>query len=389
MADDTPSSKRLLETGKFAEDSADQLQAQSVNSGYGPMTSAVSAAFSGHNHRGMGNPAPVNNELYGMVFFTRPRLNLSYDNISRDRSFTPMLTEKRATVARAIRSILDPKAEGHGYVGQNTADKQKNRGTNAGLIDSPLTDPNNAFISIASNCLESMSGWPDPYVDTYTSRSGVYGDEWSMVDSYAKYYKSFDLSCNFRNIVGDPIGYLFHVWTQYASLVREGTFDPHPEMILENEVDYNTRIYRIVLDPSKTYVTRIAACGAAFPTTNSIGSMFNFAADKPYNRDADQISVTFKCMGAIYYDPILFQSFNRTVTMFNNAMRDSEAGTTADDIYADAVRKQHFTKLSPTERPLFNYQGYPHINPFTTELEWWVPKEDYDTVLGNLKQHVG
>ncbi len=374
MADSKPSDERLLSSGKLFEDSNERITATSLRSGYGPLTAAVTAAFNGHNHRGTGNPAPVNNEQYGMVFFTRPRINLSYDNIIRDRSFTPMLTEKRESVVSAIRNILDPKGEKFSLIPGNKL-------ANAGSLQSPLSDPNNAFISIAANCLESMSGWPDPYIDTYTSRAGIYKEEWSMVDSYCKNYSAWDMSCNFRNIVGDPIGYLFHVWTQYASLVREGTFDPHPEMIMENEIDYNTRIYRLVLDPSRTYVQRIAACGAAFPTTNGIGAMFNYATDKPYNRDTDQISVTFRCMGAIYYDPILIQAFNKTVWMFNPRMMSSPLSK--EDRNGDALREAFFKKITSAEKQLFNYQGYPRINPYTAELEWWVPLEDYNVTIGN------
>jgi hypothetical protein len=224
-------------------------------------------------------------------------------------------------------------------------------------------------------------------VDTYTSRAGVQKEEFSMVDSTAKMYQAFDLSCNFRNIVGDPIGYMFHVWTQYASLVRTGTFDPHPEMILENEIDYNTRIYRLILDPSRTYVLRIGACGAAFPTTNSIGSTFNYATDKPFNRDTDQLSITFRAMGAMYYDPLLIRQFNRTVMMFNPAMFTTAGNDrgSSDDPNGDELRKSTMVKLNAVEKPMFNYQGYPRINPYTSELEWWVPKSDYDVIHKNLK----
>lgn len=366
---DVPSDKLLLETGKVFNDSSERLKATSIHTGYGPLTAGITSAFSGHNYRGLGNPAPVNNEQYGMVFFTRPRLNLSYDNLIRDRTFTMMLNEKPQSIPRAIRCILDPKIE--------------KLGSAAGAITSPLSDPHNAFISIASNCLETMSGWPDPYIDTYTSRSGIYKDEWSMVDSYCKNYSAWDMSCNFRNIVGDPIGYLFHAWTQYASLVREGTFDPHLEMIMENEIDYNTRIYRVILDPSRRFVTRISACGAAFPTSNSIGSMFNYSTDGIYNRDGDQISVTFRCMGAMYYDPILINAFNKTVWMFNPDMVSAEQSD--KDPYGDATRLKTLIKLPAAERHLFNGQGYPRINPFTAELEWWIPIVDYDTTMNLFK----
>lgn len=348
--------------------SEELVRSVSQTSGYGQLKSAATAVFFGHNHRGAGNPIPINTDQYGMTFFTRPRLNLSYDNITRDRTLAPMMTMRKASIPRAIRAYLDPVGA---LVGQTYRGGVKGA---AGSMPypSPLVDPYNAFIPILENNLISLSGWPDPYVDTYTTRSGVYQEEWSMIDGFAKFYKKFDLSANFRNIVGDPISYLFHVWTQYAALVHEGVLDPRPESILENEIDYNTRVYRLVLDPQRRYVQKIAACGAAFPVSNSLGAHFNFDESKTYNGDIDQISVSFQCMGAIYMDPILIKEFNDTVSLFNPSMRDNR-------------RSSVYVKLEPRWKPLFNYLGYPRIDPLTMELEWWVTREDFDTIMQDVQ----
>lgn len=192
-----------------------------------------------------------------------------------------------------------------------------------------------------------------------------------MIDGIAKIYNKFSLSANFRNMIGDPISYLFYVWTQYATLVHEGVLDPRPESIVENEIDYNTRIYRLVLDPTRRYVQKLAACGAAFPLAISIGASFNYNEDKAFNSDNDQISVEFQALGAIYMDPILVQEFNDTVVMFNQNMKDSTRAST-------------YIKLKAEERPLFNYIGYPRIDPVTMELEWWVTKQDYKIIMTDL-----
>lgn len=339
----------------------------SQRSGYGQLKSAATAAFFGINHRGAGNPIPLNTDQYGLTFFTRPRLNLSYDNITRDRTLASMASNRVDSMPRAIRAYLDPVGARLG----NPITYGEKGAVKAVAYPSALVDNLSAFIPLLTNSLVSLSGWPDPYVDTYTTKSGLYKEEWSMIDGIAKIYNKFSLSANFRNMIGDPISYLFYVWTQYATLVHEGALDPRPESIVENEIDYNTRIYRLVLDPTRRYVQKLAACGAAFPLAISIGASFNYNEDKAFNSDNDQISVEFQALGAIYMDPILVQEFNDTVVMFNQNMKDSTRAST-------------YIKLKAEERPLFNYIGYPRIDPVTMELEWWVTKQDYKIIMTDL-----
>jgi hypothetical protein len=70
-------------------------------------------------------------------------------------------------------------------------------------------------------------------------------------------------------------------------------------------------------------------------------------------------------------DPILFNEFNETVIMFNPEM-------------ADDVREQNYTKVPYQYLQLFNYQGYPHINVLTNELEWWVATATYQNRVQNF-----
>lgn len=356
-------------TAGVANDSeSDELiRSVSSKSGVGGLSSVISATYLGMNYFGNGSPAPANNEQMGLTFFTRPLLNLSYDNIIHDRSMALMITGAENSVPRAIRSYLDPLGAA-GYTLGNGGKGNVYTGFGSGLVD-----PLNPFIPLLSNNLLSLSGWPDPYVDTYTTKAGIYKEEFSMIDGFSKLYQAYDLTANFRNILGDPISYMFHVWTQYASMVKEGVMDPRPDMIIENEIDYNTRIYRLILDPSRRYVLKIGACGAAFPTSNSLGSHFNYNIDKPFNRDNDQISITFKTMGAAYYDPILIYEFNRTMDIYNPWL---DANTEKSKL-----RDSQYRYVEPKYKQLFNYLAYPRINIKTMELEWWVLKSQWDEVM--------
>ena len=314
--------------------------------GYGNLSTAFTNMFRGINYRGPGNPLPINTDQHGFTFFTRPCLNLSYDNISSNRMFTPMLTENPLSLQRIVRAYLDPRANQF----QN--------------LTTPLVDPLNAFIPLLSNSLINMGGWPDVNMQTYTTKSGMMNEEFSMVDGSARILNVWDSTLNFRNIKGDPITFFFLVWVFYASMVYLGHFDPYMDMIIDNEVDYNTRIYRITLDQSKQFVTKIAST-IAYPTVVPLGASFNFTEDHPLIRDIDQISIQFRCMGAEYYDPIIIQEFNTVVSMFNPGM-------------ADGNRQSMYQKLSLSERMFFNYNGYPYINPNTFEFEIWVDKAMYN-----------
>lgn len=323
--------------------------------GFGELNSAVTNAFFGINHRGLGNAVPNNNDHYGLTFFTRPRMNLSYDNITAFRPLTNLLTDNPLTVQRAVRAYLDPDSG--------------RRAT--GAITTPLVDPYNAFIPLLSNTLTSLSGWPDSTVDTYTSTEGMHREAWSMVDGVSLNRRTFDITANFRNVVGDPITLLFHSWMHYAACVYGNIMTPYPDMIIENEIDYNTRIYRLVLDPSRRFVQKIAATGAAFPIANSIGNAFNMSNEKPITDENNEISIPFRCIGVDYLDPILMLEFNKTVEIFNPYMKDGVRGYNS-----------MLVEVQAEDRNKFNYRGYPHIDLETCELTWWVFADDYKRIMG-------
>lgn len=334
-----------------ASESIDRV---SQTTSVGSLLSAIGDSIYGINHRQTPNSIQINKDLFGLTFFTRPRLNLTTENIRAIRQFTPLLTNETASLQRIIRCLLCPDLAKKG-------------------VSSPLVDSQQAFIPILSNHLLSMSGWPDLVAPTMTSHEGGFKEAFSMVDGVTEILSTYDISANFRNIPGDPITTMFAIWCHYASLVYRGEIVPFPDELINNRIDYNTRIYRLVLDYSKTKVQKIAACGAAFPISAPTGAAFNFEADRPINSSNDQISVPFRCMGAIYNDPILIAEFNQTVCMFNDGMKDSG-------------RAGYYKKVPLEALGIFNHRGYPRINPDTYELEWWVDKGEYTARIPNSTQ---
>lgn len=341
---------RIYNTNSQFKNVGDVLATTAIGDG----NTAISRVFSGVNHRGNASSVAMNKDYYGLAFFSRPDMNMTTKNLLRNRKFTPLLTSNNKSIPRAIRASLDITCDNHANLSYTC----------------PLIDQKNIFIPILSNHLISMSGWPDMELPTYTTSSGVQGEAISFADGIVDINRTFDLTCNFRNMSGSPILELIRYWMMYISNVTQGTMQPHPVNIAQNTVDYQTRIWRLVLDNTKRFVQKIASSVACFPLNNPIGASFNFEIDTPVNRSNDQLSFNFRCHGAEYNDDILIHEFNRSVIYANADMEDGS-------------REGSLVKLPGEYLHHFNYTGYPRINPGTFELEWWVYKIDWQAVTGS------
>lgn len=327
----------------------------------------------GINHRQTPLPIPINKDHYGLTFFTRPQLNFQGANLRQSRLLHPLLTTVEKSWQRFIRCTLDPRLAA-GYKSPDGNALEKGGGSKG--ISCPFVDPEMAFIPILTNSLVTISGWKDIVVPVYTTKAGQYREEYNMVDGVTVDYSAYDLTATFRNLRGDPITSLFFMWSHYMSLVHEGTLVPYPDFIVANELDYCTRIYRLVLDSSKTKVQRIAACGASFPTAAPMGGYFDYSRDKPYNDANAEINIPFKATGFICQDDILIRSFNQTTAYFQPGMRPDQQE--ADENFSPYSKPSStMTKIPSALLAVFNNRGYPRIDPETYELEWYVKTEDY------------
>ena len=325
----------------------------------GSIDKAIGNNLFGINHRQTSTAVPSNKDVYGLTFFVRPQLNMQIDNIRNARIFASLTTQNVLSIQNFVRCTLDPRLQ-VGYRFQTLSIPK---------IECPMVDAMNPFISVLTNNLSTISGWPDVVAPTFTSTPGLYNEAFSMVDGITKNYETFDLDASFRNTKGDPILYLFYIWLHYSSMVHEGKLVPYLDMITENEIDYNTRIYRLVMDKNKEKVTKIAATGAAFPISVPTGSFFDYSTEKPYNDQNKDISIRFKCMGVDYQDDILIKEFNDTVVIFNPAMEDGQ-------------RERTMMNVPRSMLTMFNNRGYPRINPSNNVLEWWVDQSFYDNRSG-------
>lgn len=328
----------------------------------------VTNSFFGINFMQTPLPVPMNKDHYGLTFFTRPQLNLQSGNIRRIRELSPLLTETELSVFRAVRCMLDPRLQLYTEAQDVTGDAMG--------MQCRLIDPLNPFMPLLTNHLVSLSGFPDRTAPIYRSPEGQYREVHSMVDGTSKNYSAYNISATFRNSRGDPITKLFDAWITYTTNAFEGTLIPYMDYLLAGAIDYNTRIYRLTLDPSKRYVTGIAACGAAFPLSTPKSQQYDYNMDKPYNDANNQITIQFEANGAIWDDDILIWSFNHLVGGFHPNMRRADN------------RERQMVLVPYDLASYFNCRAYPRINPDTRMLEWWVTKEYYNSIEENARASI-
>jgi hypothetical protein len=333
----------------------------------GSLKNAVSNNLYGINHRQSRPLIPHNRDNHGLTFFTRPQLNMLSDNIRNLRKMYSLMTTNPLSIQRYVRCMLDPRLNnGFDLAGRIIP-----------ALPCPLVDPLQAFIPVLTNNLESCSGWPDIAVPTYTSTPGIYKEAYTQVAGIIENYEAWDLDCTFSNKRGDMVAYMMYIWEYYSSAVFQGTLVPYPDMIVENEIDYMTRVWRLTLDQYRKRVTKIACTGVAFPVTNPTGAFFDYQRDKPFDNQNMDISIRFRALGFQVFDPILLEEFNTTVGIFNPSMLDGN-------------REDEMVIIPDEYISYFNNRGYPRIDPSTDILEWWMPYKEFqirrDTVDALMKE---
>ena len=342
--------------------------------GIGSIESAITNNFYGINHRQTPTALPHNRDQNGLAFFTRPQLHFDKSNLRNDRRFFPLLTKEPKSLPAILRNTLDPRQH-YGWGGRDAKSCY-------------FVDPEMVFIPMMTNNLVSLSGWRDKSLPTYSSQPGLYQESFSIGDGTTRDYTVFDMSATFRNSIGNPITKLMEYWIDYISNVFDGTMNPYPDFMLMNEIDYNTRIYQLVMDKTKTYVQHIYATGAAYPVSAPIGAQGDFSVEKPYNDANAEITIQFRCMGQMYDDEILFHNFNNAVGIFQEKMMASVINPQGQASFikpdGSLMSELGVTKVKPLLLPLFNHRGYPYINLRTYELEWYVPTDYLESRLNRL-----
>jgi len=318
-----------------------------------PFDKEISNNLYGLNPTGDLATLQKNSDTRGLVFFTRPQLNLTTKNIIRVRHLFPLLNKNEKSIHRFVRCTLDPRLQ-----------LDLNDPYYTEQLSCPLVDTGSAFIPILSNTLMSLTGWPDMVVPTYTTPAGMRKEQISMIDGAYEVFDNFSLNATFENFKNEPLTLLFMVWMIYPSLVFEGMLDPYMDFITQNEFDYNTRIYRFVMDASGRFIKKAAATGASFPPVSPTGKFFDFDRSKPFTDQTGAINITFNSVGALYFDDKVLRDFNAVQAIFNVEIRNylKDPATSSMEVVPYKLVNN------------LKYRLYPIVDLKTYELKWLIDK---------------
>lgn len=348
------------------------LEQLSRSMGYGTYKGQAADMFQGYNYRANGLASPGNTDQTGYTFITRCECNLTDANISQDRHLTPLLTDNSYTVQRAIRALLDPHCEDNGY------------GT-------PLINNKHAFFTILTNTITDVSGWPDNTMPDYVEQEGIVGEQIAMADGYYTFRGAFDLTCSFVNTEGAPVLKLIDTQLRYMENVISNLMNPYPENNIENRLDYTSRMYRLIMDPSRRFVQHIMANGYQYPKTNPWGAIANFSSADNFDRSNERVNIQFRSVGAQYNDPILPWEFNATVAMFNPDLEIVETPAGMQALVEGKVRLKNgaaYVQIPNDQLDYYNFKCYPIIHPATWELMWFLERDKYLEVVEALRVNV-
>lgn len=310
-----------------------------------------------------------NTNLPGYVFTVRPDLNFSTANLRIERKMSPLLTDKANSIMRAIRCILAPQC----MMPMHQAGFP-NRAGRMPYLECPLVDKNYPFIAISDNNVKSLTGWPSGQLGIRSTPAGVLKEVHLMADGPSTYKGEFSLNMSLNSMKGNPLMYLYYYWILYIGMVYTQSYGlmPWPEYLSNGRMDYTTRIYRLIMDETKTYVTEAAMTGYAIPRSIDIGPYFDYQADnyRPYIERTTEVE--FACSGVEYLDEIIIKQFNRTVEIFQPLM-------------GDKYRAKQLIKVDKKYQKIMNNKVYPWINPISRELEWWCTPSNWKASSNLIK----
>lgn len=338
---------------------ADTVYPQSLDSifsasGVGSLDKALTNTIYGLDYQQNRAMTKSNRDQQGYVFMTRPQLNLQKDNLRNYRELYPLLDEDPNSLAKAVRMLLDPRL-GAGYNYKMGSDLVKIPPIHSNIIDNQM-----AFIPMITNLATTVSGFPDLVMQTDSSDPGLFKQVYVLPTGVAKNYEEYDVTITTKNISGDPLSMMLYTWLHYMSAIRaEATMSPYYDAILNDRIDYQTRIYRVILNESKTKVTKIFASIAGFPVNSPTGMFADYNSETPFSEQTKEIPIRIKCMGFVAYDPLLIYHFNKTVGIFKPEMREGNI-----ERYMHLLRRE--------ELPYYRWRAYPRINPENMNMEWWV-----------------
>lgn len=251
---------------------------------------------------------PPNMEQTGLVFMTRPRLNLSDSNLRQNNLLMTLDTadidtgaHNTLSISFMIRCLLDTYFTERNFVY---------------AMRSPIVDPFNPFMTPMCNCLTEISGFPDFTVEAETTEGGFHSEDFTFAKGSDMLNHGGELSLTFKDTQGGIIMSLLYLWELYVALQCKGQVIAYEDDIYEQRLNYTVSIYRFLLDPSKRYITKWAKATGCFPKNVPIGACFNMSKSDVTVQASQSFTVQFAYNKVEYMDFAILKDFNRLMARY-------------------------------------------------------------------------
>lgn len=289
----------------------------SISMGQGSVNNYLQTALSRLDRFGT-MMMPLNHELSGMTFITRPNLNLSSSNIRMDAVLSTLDTLVPRSIPFMMRALLDTTLSST-HVSNAPGIKADSRERSEFLtkVDQcPIFNPRSPFLTPLCNCLTDISGYSDLIVETETTAGGFYSEDMTYAKGSDLLNKSTELTLGFRDIQGGIVMALLYIWDLYIALQCKGEVMAYADDIYAQRLNYTVSIYRFTFDATREIITGWSKATGCYPKAVPIGARFNINQGEVYSSSAAKFTVPFVVNKIEYMNPEILKDFNTLVSRY-------------------------------------------------------------------------
>lgn len=261
---------------------------------------------------------PLNSMNYGFTFITRPRLNLSFDNLIQHPILSTLIANQPDSVPFMIRGLLDTCMSNgeiimgpeHGSKSVQYTNEERIAFHEAALTNPALLDTHNPFLTPLCNGLKGISGFPDLNLRPETTEGDFHSGDFTFVKGCDFNNRTQELSLEFRDVQGSVILSILYYWCLYMGLQAKGVVTAYPDDIYEQRLNYTVSIYRFVTDQTRTNILWWCKATGCFPNSAPVGALFNISQGETTISSAMNFSIPFTANDVKVNDPGALLDFN-------------------------------------------------------------------------------
>lgn len=301
---------------------------------------------------------PLSDNIIGFSFVTRPQLNLTDENILKSERLQSLYGVSQYSMGAYVRGILDERwGAANQVVGLNNK---------------------MPFIPVLTGYLKSSTGFGDLQMQIQTSAPGIRDQVYQRVASKLEENGQYTMSQTYWNPRPSLIPAIFQTWEDWISEVTSGDrqLSPRDTYLFGNRIDFDCRIYHLILNKDTEFLEHIFATVQSIPNTYPAGSQANIDTTQTSARGEgqDDFTVQFSSTGMRFNELGLIKAFNDHSFMYNPGLKPG-------------VRDRYYRKLARNELQQYAYGAYPLLLPVVNQrasndspgrtgiaLTWWVER---------------